>query len=224
MIREFENPFRIIGISYAEAKLLYTTIINIMIMSISNIGTVLDNFDRSRGSGSRNATEDWLDDKTIYDNEWGSTANTTFRPFDEDGNGNSIPSYKQRHMKRLYERQNGKGDTSRKETIRQSYIENDLEIFMSVLEMSEYEKDDVRYIFEEIGVDSNTFGSWKYEKILLTICSLVADKYLSNQKNASIESRLFMTDRYKELMNAVHMSSTDHRKLRVSIREKSDYF
>lgn len=189
-----------------------------------SVKAMIDPFDRSNGNGSRNNEEDWLDGESIFSNEWGSQAATTFRPDDTDGQGQAIPTRKQHRLQRLYERQNGKGEQSRKETIRASYIENDTEVFMSVLEMPEPQRETVREILDDLDISSNNFGSRRYEKIILTVCSLVADEALSDRHNPSLDERLYFSDSYRDLMESTHMSSNDHRKIRVAVRDKSDYF
>jgi hypothetical protein len=192
---------------------------------MQSVDVMLDPFDRSNGNGSRNTEEDWLDRESIYDNEWGSQAATTFKPHDTDGQGNPIPKDKQEKLQRLYERQNGKGDPDRKGEIRASHIENDIETFMSVLEMPSRQRETVREIMDNLDISSNNFGGGRrYEKIIMAVCSLVADEALSNRRDPSVDERLFLSDRYRDLMRATKMSSSDHRKLRVSIREKSEYF
>lgn len=185
---------------------------------------LVDPFARGDGNGSRNIEEDWLDAESIFDNEWGSQAATTFRPNDSDGKGHELSKERQEHLERLYARHNGKGNPNRDTMIGKSYVKNDMEMFMSVLEMPEYQRRTVREILQNLDISSNNFGSRRYEKIILTVCSLIADEALSNQRNASVDERLYLTDRFRELMDATEMSSSDHRKLRVSVREKSDYF
>lgn len=186
--------------------------------------SVLDPFDRGNGNGSRSAGDDWLDTESIFNNEWGSTAATTFNPADTDGQDHPIPRHKQERLERQYERHNGKGEDDRKDTIRASYILNDAQLFMSVLELPSTQRDTVLQILEDLDISSNNFGGRRYEKIILAVCSLVSDETLSNQPDPSLKARLFMTDEFRDLMRVCKMSSTDHRKLRVSVREKSDYF
>ena len=95
---------------------------------------------------------------------------------------------------------------------------------MSVLEMPEPQRETVREIMSNMDISSNNFGGRRYEKIILAVCSLVADEALSNQPNPSVNDRLFLTDEFRHLMEVNTMSGKEHRKLRVSVREKSDYF
>lgn len=177
---------------------------------------LLDPFDRGNGNGSRNARDDWADEVSIFDNEWGSQAATTFNPSD-------IPE-KESKFQNLYELQNGKGESTRRTTIRQSHIQNDTETFMDVLEMPTYQRERVTHIVENLDISSNNFGGKKYEKIILAICSLVSDEALSNSADPDVSDRLFLTDRYRELMDSTNMSSSEHRQLRVAVRERSEYF
>jgi hypothetical protein len=185
---------------------------------------LLDPFDRTNGNGSRSAEDDWIDNESIFTNEWGSQAATTFKPSDTDGKDNKIPKKRQKKLKRMYELQNGKGEKTRKHTINQSHMRNDLETFMDVLEMPENQRRTVRHIVENLNISDTVGPGTKYEKVLLTVCSLIADEALSSRKNASVDERLFLTDRYRELMDATGMSSRDHSWIRVSVRENSDYF
>jgi hypothetical protein len=186
---------------------------------------ILDPFDRELGAGSGSKADDWLDGESIFHNEWGSQAATTFNPSEGDANGHSLSTEKQHKLERLYELQNGKGRTTRKTEIRQSHINNDAETFMSVLELPEAERRSIRQILDNLEIDSRKFSSgYRYEKIILTICSLVADEALSTQPEAKFEQRLFFTDEFRELMESCNMSSSDHRKLRPIVREKADYF
>jgi len=194
---------------------------------------LLDPLDRSAGNGSGSSSDDWLDDTSIYSNEWGSQAATTFNPHEIEGDTRSV----QERYQRLYELQNGKGEPSRKGTIRWSYISNDAETFMSVLEMPEDQRDEVRTIMQEMDISSNTFGGKSYEKIILAVCSLISDEHLSEsiQKYQTsdttldkgedmLQRRLFLSEPYRELMEAVNMSSSEHRKIRTRVREISPYF
>lgn len=180
--------------------------------------SLVDPFDRSIGNGSSSGEDDTIETGNVYEMNWGSQAATDFNP-DE-----VRTSHKQRAKFRQLEKLNhGKGEQSRDKTIRASHINNDLETFMSVLELPSRQRDTIREVVEEVGVDSNKFGGIPYEKIILTICSLVADEALSNN-NGNFNERLLFSDEYRELMNVTGMSSKDHRSLRVKIRDKSSHF
>jgi len=185
---------------------------------------VTDSFDRGNGNGSRNGTDDWLDEQSIFDNEWGSAAATTFNPQDTDAYGHRIPKQKRDHLQELYELHNGKMEKSRKSDIRTSYIENDAQTFMSVLEMPDPERERVMLILQDLDISSNNFGGRPYEKIILSICTLVSDEAMGKRPNPSVENRLFLRDEFRDLMDCTKTSSTDIRKLRRDIRKKSDYF
>jgi hypothetical protein len=183
----------------------------------------VDPFDRNSGSGSLSKKDGWADGKSIFDNEWGSEAATTFKPDGNDGKNQPLSKNRREQLQRLYELQNGKYNQNRSTEIQKSHIDNDLETFMSVLEMPSPQRDTVREIVENLDMSSNNF-SRRYEKILLTVCSLVADEALSNKQNPSLDERLFLSDEFRELMEATKMSSGEHRKIRVAVREKSNYF
>lgn len=190
--------------------------------------TRLDSFDRGNGNGSREAEDDWLDTESIFHNEWGSTAATTFNPTDTDAQGNPLPPERQEKFEDLYELHNGKGESSRKDTIRQSHIVNDARTFMSVLEMPDNQRTRVLEILDDLDISSNNFGSRRYEKIILALCSLVSDEALSQrlqrEDEPSFDNRLYYTDEFRDLMDATRMSSSEHRQIRKQIRDKSDEF
>lgn len=182
-------------------------------------------FDREHGNGSNSTGDDWLDNTSIFDNEWGSSAATTFNPSEDDANGHAIPQRKQDRLDRLYSWHNGKGESDRKETIRASHVRNDAKTFMSVLEMPSYQRETVLNILQNLDIGSTNFGAGRpYEHIILAICSLISDEALSNRPNPDLDDRLFMQRSFKQLMDVNDMSERDHRKLRVAVREKSDYF
>lgn len=185
---------------------------------MDTILSLFDPFDRGSGSGSSTSEYDKIDTGEVYEMNWGSQAATDFNP-DE-----VRTSYKRKEkFKKLEKINHGRGEQSRKGTIRTSHITNDLETFMSVLELPPRQRDIVREIVEEVGVDSNTFGGTPYEKILLTVCSLVSDEALSNN-GGRFNDRLLLSDKFRELMRVTGMSSKDHRQLRVKIRDKSAHF
>lgn len=183
-----------------------------------------DLFDRANGNGSRAKTDDWLDERSIFDNEWGSSAATTFNPNDTDINGDKLPEDRREKFESLYKLHNGKMEKSRKSDIRTSHINNDARTFMSVLEMPSTQRDRVMLVLDDLDISSNNFGSRPYEKIILAICSLVADEALSRRKNVEITERLFLSDEFRDLMDCTKTSSSDLRKLRRDIREKSEHF
>ena len=184
---------------------------------MESILAFVDPFDRGNGNGSRDAGDDWADEVSIFDNEWGSQAATTFNP-------KEAPQSQVEKFKSLYKVQNGKGESTRKATIHTSHITNDAKTFMDVLEMPSYQRDRVEHIIQNLDISSNNFGGTRYEKIILAICSLVSDEALSNSHDPDVDDRLFLSDEFRELMECTEMSSSEHRKLRVSVREKSDYF
>lgn len=195
-----------------------------IIVSIRTMPSVFDAFDRKSGNGSRSSTDDWLDEKSIFTNQWGSSAATTFNPTDTDAKGNTLSSNKQDKFEKLYELHNGKMEKTRKSDIRASHIKNDARAFVSVLEMPEQQRERVMLILNNLDISSNNFGGRPYEKIILSICTLVSDEALSEQSDPSIEDRLLFTDTFRELMDCTGTSSSDIRKLRRDVRDKSEYF
>ena len=188
-----------------------------------------DQLNRSDGSGASSEKDALVDDASIFTNEWGSAAATTFNPQDTDASGNDISNHKQRQFEDLYALHNGRYEQSRKGDIRESHIINDLNTFCNVLELPQHQRDDVQHVLESIGVASTEFGGRKYEKIILALCSLVADKALSERytvdTNIDIQAkRLSNTDEFVELMDTVGMTPTELREIREQIRQRSTYF
>lgn len=184
-----------------------------------------DAFDRARGNGSTDSSTDWLDEQSIYTNEWGSVAATTFNPHEPDANGNPLPERKKQRMERWEDFHNGKGRTTRADEINKSHIQNDANTFLSVLELPQPQRDRVLLILDNLDISSNNFGAGRpYEKIILALCSLVADEALTDQPNPSIDDRLFLQDEFRELMDATEMSSSELRRIRAAIRERTDEF
>jgi hypothetical protein len=178
----------------------------------------LDPFKEYAGSGASPASDEWLDKESPFDNGWGSAAATTF-------NVDEAPERKKQKFERLYKWQNGKGGHNRKTEILDSHRENDLETFMSVLEMPEGEREVVRELFQNLDISSNNFGGGRpYEKIILALCSLVSDKHLSDRKNPSFDDRLLFTDEYRDLMDVTGMNNREHQQIRASIRGELSYF
>lgn len=179
---------------------------------------MLNPFDSTSGNGSSSKEESYIDRESIFSNEWGSQAATTFNP-------NEAPPDKKEHFEELYAQHNGKGERDRSVTITQSHITNDAKTFMSILELPQYQRKRVLNILERMDISSNNFGPGKrYEKIILTICSLVADEELSRRPDASLDDRLFLTDEFSELMETTDMTSAEHNLLRRKIRQQSEYF
>lgn len=177
----------------------------------------LDSFDRRNGNGSRSVEEDWLDENTTAsENEW-STAATIFYPTD-------APVHMQEHYEALKEKNNGWGESDRRGTIRRSHIVKDAETFASILELPPYQRRRVREIAQDIDLSSKRFGGKPYEKILLAVCSLVADDELSNRPNPSIEDRIVLTQEFRDLMDVNRLGSREHNRIRQMLREKTDYF
>lgn len=192
---------------------------------MQSVYAMVDPFDRGNGNGSRTAGDDWLDTESIFHNEWGSTAATTFNADEADADDKPIPPDKKRRLERQYNLHNGKGEEDRKDTIRSSYVVNDAKLFMSVLELPSPQRDSVLEVLDNLDISSNNFGGTRrYEKIILAICSLISDEFLSNQPNPSIDARIYNSDRFRDLMDVCGMTTSEHRQLRVSVREKSEYF
>jgi hypothetical protein len=191
--------------------------------------TAHDRLERSAGNGATSEKDALVDGASIFTNEWGSAAATTFDPQDTDASGNDISNHKQRQFEDLYALHNGRYEQSRKGDIRSSHIHNDLNTFCSVLELEQAKRDDVEHVVNNIGVASTEFGGRKYEKIILAICSLVVDKRLSEQHSVHTDidvqaRRLTNRADFTELMDTVGMTPTELREIRTQIRKRSQFF
>jgi hypothetical protein len=185
---------------------------------------IFDPFDRQPGNGSREAVDDILDDDSIFDNEWGSAAATTFDPNGTDAKGNDLPDHRRDKLRDLYAWHNGKWEGSRKGDIRWSHIRNDTETFCSILELSELERERVLTLLEELDLSSNNFSNQCYESVVLGLCTLISDESLSARPDPSIDDRLICRDEFQELMDVTDTTSADLRSIRPKIRTQLDYF
>jgi hypothetical protein len=184
---------------------------------------VYDPFDRSSGNGSRSAEEDWLDEHTTArENQW-STADTTFYYWEAN-------AANRKKFETLYDKHHGKGEGDRRSTIRRSHIVNDAQMFCSVLELPEPQRERVIDIAKRLDFSSNRFGGKSYEKVLLAICSLVSDSSLSRKlgrddiDNSVADERIVLDDSFRELMESVGLGSGEHSRIRQMLREKTDEF
>lgn len=201
-------------------------------MSTTNPRTqpnAVDAFDRRGGNGSASDADTFLDEQSIYDNEWGSAAATTFNPADTDAHDNSLPQVTKQKFQRLYAHHNGKGESNRRQDIITSHMMNDTDTFVSVLDMPAPQRRRVKKVIEELDTSSNNFGGRKYEKIILAVCSLVSDEAVSRrhsvESNIDItEQQIGKTDAFNELMEATGMSATEYRTIREQVRQRSEYF
>jgi len=189
----------------------------------------MDHLDRTTGNGSASAEDDLVETVSIFHNEWGSSAATTFNPTDRDASGNFIPRDTQKRFKELYKLQNGKMERSRKQDIRDSYVANDAATFLSVLNFPAPDRKRVQKILSDLDISANNFGGRRYEKIILAICSLVSDEELSKRYSVDTtvqisDKRITATDEFNELMEVTGMSETEHRRIREQVRQKSEYF
>lgn len=181
-----------------------------------------DPLDRSDGTGSRSAEEDWLDvNTTASENEW-STAETTFYYWEAGANSS--------HFRDLYKAHHGKGEDDRRSTIRRSNIVNDAQTFVNVLEIPRPQSEYIVEIAETMDFSSKRFGGKSYEKVLLAICSLISDKSLSQRlergevNTDAVEQRIVLTDQFKELMEVNGLGSREHNRIRQMVREKTELF
>lgn len=181
----------------------------------------MDALDREAGAGSRCKEEDWLDVNTTASEDQWSTANTTFR-------ASEAPAHRREHFESLYRVHAGWGESDRRGTIRRSCIVSDAETFCSILELPKYQKKRIVSIAEEIDLSPSRFGGKAYEKVLLSICSLVSDKFLSQRMNGTsdeiMDNRLVRRDDFRELMDVNNLSSREHNRIRQMLREKTEYF
>lgn len=190
--------------------------------SRSVLNSPFDPFDRRTGNGSGSTEDDWLDENsTAAQNQW-STARTTFRV-------NDAPAHRREHFENLYRTHNGWGEGDRDQTILRSHIVADAETFGAVLELPKPQRRRIKSIAQEIDMSSQKFGGKPYEKILLAICSLVADSAISDKTGGSPDPekasrRLILRDEFRDLMDAANLGSREHRKIRQMLRDRTSYF
>jgi len=185
-----------------------------------------DHLQRHRGYGSREASEDWLDENSrIEDNKW-TSSQTTFWPGDTDGLGNTLPEHMQRRFEQLrkqHDRYAEEGETyNRKTTIRYGHIMNDVYTFCNICELPAYQTESVASIIKTANISSNVFGGKSYEKIILAVMSLVVDRDIETTDN--LDTRLIVQDSFKELMDSVGLGMTELRRVRRTVQERIDLY
>lgn len=94
---------------------------------------------------------------------------------------------------------------------------NDAKLIADHLSLQPAETDKLLRMAEEI--DFNNFGSHTTEQVLVACASLVSD-----ENTTVYDNRIILRDEFKELMEAFDMGSKEHRQIRQSIRERTDFF
>lgn len=175
----------------------------------------LDTLQRETGDGSGEKVDDWMDGNSrIHPNHW-STAQTTFRVSD-------APAHKRQKYDDLKDAHDGKGEQDRRTTIRQAKILKDTDTFCSICELPNQQAERVSSIIQESDISSNNYGGKSYEKIILSVMSLVVDESIDNPER--MDQRLILQDEFKDLITSVGTSSSELRRIRQMIRERTDYF
>lgn len=94
---------------------------------------------------------------------------------------------------------------------------NDAKLIANHLSLSPSERDKLLRMADEI--DFNNFGSHTTEQVLMGCASLVSD-----ENTTVYENRIILQDEFRELLDAFDMGSKEHRQIRQSIRERTDFF
>lgn len=94
---------------------------------------------------------------------------------------------------------------------------NDAKLIADHLSLAPSERDKLVRMAEEI--DFNNFGSHTTEQVLVGCASLVSD-----ENTTVYENRIILQDEFRELMEVLGMGSKEHRQIRQSIRDRTDFF
>lgn len=94
---------------------------------------------------------------------------------------------------------------------------NDAKLIADHLSLPPTEREKLLRMTEEI--DFNNFGSHTTEQVLVACASLCSD-----ENTTVYENRIILQDEFRELMDAFDMGSKDHRQIRQSIRDRTDFF
>jgi len=167
--------------------------------------------DRSDGSGSRSAEEDWIDQNTTAKQNVFSTSQTTFRPDD-------APKHLQQKYERLKDWNDNKWSSERRGENKQAMIREDARTFCNILDVTDSEEEQVLHLIEESDMSSNNFGGKPYEKVLIAIISLVSDKYTEH-----IGNRVIYHEKFDDLLEHVAMDRGEHTRLRQNVRERTEF-
>ena len=188
-----------------------------------------DDFHRRSGDGSSDSVDDLIEESSIYTTRWGSTASTRFNPNDTDAHGQPIPDDRRERLERLLDLHTGKGEQSRKQDIRHSHMINDAKTFMSTINMPSSLEKRVLSIIESIDMSADTFGIYPYETVILAVCTLVYDEFLSDTYSIEngetvLEKRLQHRESFQELMDVCDVSHRDLQQVRNIVRTRTDAF
>ena len=176
----------------------------------------LDTISRDAGSGSRSYEEDWLDANSTSAEQTWSSAQTFFYPDD-------APAELKEKYKRLKDWNDNKWSSERKAELNQKNMQADLETFCNILGLTQNQEDRVKYLFEDLDL-SKELGGRSYEKIILSLCTLVTDSDIPNNLEnieQKFNQRLVFSEEFEELRQVVDMSRGEHKKIRQRIRESS---
>lgn len=162
------------------------------------------------GDGANGVQEAFIDEHSIQSNDGRSRTHTMFYWWE------ATPE-RQTRFKKLAKWNDGVQDQERKERNWHQGKLNDARLFCEHLGLSDTETHKVVEMADTI--DFSQFGSYTVEQVLVGCCSLVAD-----ENTDTFEDRIITTDEFKELMEVVHIGTTEHNRIRRAIRDRTPYF
>lgn len=168
------------------------------------------NLHQAVGDGANGSQEAYIDQHSIQSNDGRSRTRTTFYWWE-------APPGKREQYENLAEWNDGVQDKDRASHNWERGKLNDAELFCEHLDFTKQEAQKVTRMTKDIDFDA--FGSFTVEQVLVGCCSLVADENTEN-----FEDRIITRDEFKELMGVVGIGSTEHRRVRKGIRDRTDYF
>lgn len=164
-----------------------------------------------KGDGSGSETAGLLDETNVRSHDERSLARTWISIEDVP------PDRRDKWRRIINEWHDGQSDPDKGSANWRAGKLNDARLFASHLGLSEPERDKVVEMADEI--DFTKFGSFKTEQVLVACCSLVRDENTEEYGN-----RIILQDEFRELMDVTGLGSSQHRKIRQAIRERTDYF
>lgn len=168
---------------------------------------------REAGDGNSKWADEDFDSNSLYEDNDGSDARTTFFHWDSD-----LPNGANRDKwKRLAQLNYGKRSKDSSHRVWKAGKRNDAKLFCDHLDFDQKKTDKVIEMAESIDFDH--FGNYTVEQVLVAGCSLVNDRAADN-----FEDRIITRDEYKELMDITDMGTRDYRHIRNSIRQRTDHF
>lgn len=174
-----------------------------------------DALDRQSGAGSRDETDDWMDQHSrVHPNDW-STSRTTFYVSD-------APAEKRRKYEDLKSANDGFGEKDRRGTIRDAKVLKDTYSFCVMCDLNDDLRNRVVEIVTSSDISSRSYGGKQYEKIVLSVMSLVVDESIDTEDG--FDRRLIFDDTFIDLMDSIGMDRSELRTVRQMVRDRMSEF